>query len=56
MPVRMHDLRCLFIYDDIFIIILKAYRSAFSGEFTALHRSWFIMHDVRSEQARGLIK
>lgn len=34
----------------VFIIILKGYRSAFSGEFMPLHGSWFIMHDVRRER------
>lgn len=42
----MHDLRCLFVYGDIFIIILKAYRSAFSGGIYA--PSWIVYHARRS--------
>lgn len=44
--IYMHDLRCLFVYGDIFIIILKAYRSAFSGGIYA--PSWIVYHARRS--------
>lgn len=44
--IYMHDLRCLFVYGDIFITILKACRSAFSGGIYA--PSWIVYHARRS--------